>query len=264
MEEDNNGGASGAATRSSTSSPPSQQQQQGPLSTSSSSETVYESCVSQQSPVRVSPLNSTGSDAMPRNSPSVTCEDHDNESLDTHGTESKESATVVKKPTSRIPVLRLVKSPLPSQRFSSGSLKSPAPASPLLSSPCPATSSMTSSLETEAPPLATTHVKKSRHEKKENIGTSATSINKSKKQLIDSPRTKEMPSSLINRDSPAGPMNATYRVPPVSVPYLSKGHTPKTIRQLQEKLRSQTKGKLISLEELRNARSAIYMCMYVQ
>lgn len=257
MEEDNNDSASCTATHSSTSSSPSQQRQQGSLPASSSSETVYESCVSQQSPVRVSPLTSTGSDA-------ITCEEHDNESLDGNGTESKESATVVKKPTSRIPVLQLVKSPLPSQRFSSGSLKSPMPASPLLSSPCPATNPMTLSLETEAPSLATTHVKKSRREKKENIGTSATSINKSKKQLVDSPRTKETPSSLINRDSPVGPMNATYRVSPISVPYLSKGHTPRTIQQLQEKLRSQTKGKLISLEELRNARSAIYACTYVQ
>jgi hypothetical protein len=117
---------------------------------------------------------------------------------------------------------------------------------------------MTSSLETEAPPLATTHVKKSHREKKENIDANTTSVkNKSKKQLLDSIRTKDAPPSLISRDSPAGPLNATYK----DVPYLSKGHTPKTIRQLQEKLRSQTKGKLISLEELRNARSAIYMCM---
>ena len=237
MEEDN---SSSGATCSSSSAPHLQ-----PLPTSSSSESVYESCVSQQSPMPVassppSPLTAT-SDSTSQKSPFVTCEDDDRESLDTHRTtksresagsgigspeaQKGETATVMTKPTSRIPVLRLVKSPLPNQRFSGP--KSPTPASPRDSL---GTSPLTSSLETTAPSLATTHVKS--HQEK---------------------------MSLIIRDSP---MNATYRVSPVGVPYLSKGHTPKTIQQLQEKLRSQTKGKLISLEELRNARSAIYVSIH--
>ena len=230
-----------------------------PLSASSSSESVYESCVSQQSPVHVasplSPLTPTG-DATSQKSPFVTCEDCDVGSLDTQSRESGsleahkggETATVVTKPASRIPVLRSVKSPQPSQRFISP--KSPTPASPLVSV---ATSPLVSSLETDAPSLATTHVKS--HREKENMGATVTSIKK------DSKHTKGLPPSLINRDSPAGPLNATYRVSPMGVPYLSKGHTPNTIRQLHEKLISQTKGKLISLEELRNARSEIHVIL---
>ena len=245
MEEgsSNNGGATDGSSYI-------QQPHHQPLPASSSSKSVYESCVSQQSPVHTasspSTLTSTGS-TISQKSPFVTCEDHDK---DTHGTESRESgggndvespegqegkavATVVTKLASRIPVLRLVKSPLPSQRLSSP--KSPTPASPRDSL---ATSPM------DAPPLATTYVK-------------------GKKQLLDSTHTKGTPTLLINRDSPAGPLDATYRVSPMGVPYLSKGHTPNTIRQLQEKLRSQTKGKLISLQELRNARSAFYVCVCI-
>ena len=54
------------------------------------------------------------------------------------------------------------------------------------------------------------------------------------------------------------PLNAAYNLSPMAVPYLNKAHTPKTLLKLQEEHRTRTKGKLISLTELRNARSAYY------
>ena len=220
------------------------------LPISRSSESVYESCVSQLSLVPVAPsppLTTTGETPSP-----FAHENHDDGAPDIKGITLPESggfdtgspdaqtgalATNVKKPSSRIPVLRLVKSPLSNQRFSG-------PRSPSAASPCDS--------------LATTHAKSRQEEKEKAGGGGMTFIKKSKKPF----HAKDTPPSLINRESPTGPFNATYRVSPVDVPYLSKGHTPKTVQQLQERLRSQTKGKLISLEELRKARSAICMSMF--
>ena len=235
------------------------------LPTSTSSESVYESCASQldsqQSPIPTapgSPLIAT--DVAPLKSPVITPSENHEVSPDSPlfisestgndkvspDIQTRASATVVKKPGSKIPVLRLVKSPPPTRH---------------LQSTKPSTSAHTPSLATEAPPLATTHVK-SQLEEREKIGGGGTYV-KNRKRPLDGTHVKGTPSSLISRNSPSGPMNATYRVSPVSVPYLSQGHTPKTILQLQEKLRSQTKGKLVTLAELRNARSAINMSVRI-
>ena len=222
------------------------------LTASRSSESVYESCVSEQSPALSPPMTAIGKSPFTREDHHDGAQDEEEAPVTVDGssgfdsgspdTRTKASATNVKKPMSRVPVLQLVKSPLPNRQFSG-------PKSPTSVSPC----------DTEAPPLATTHVKSVQEEKEKTGGGGVTFVKKSKKPF----HAKDTPSSLINRDSPSGLLNGTYRVSPVGVPYLSKGHTPKTIQQLQEKLRSQTKGKLMSLEELRNARSAINaLCAY--
>ena len=168
-------------------------------------------------------------------SPFLVSEGNQNDKM-SPDTQTGKSATVVRKPGNKIPVLQLIKSPLLTQRFSQSQDRvSTATTVQDLKSPV---ASHTPSLPTKTPPQATTDVKSKQEDK-------------SGKRRLDGTHSNGTPSSLINRGSPSRPVSATYNVSPVSTPYL----------QLQEKLRARTGGKLVSLAELRNARSAV--CMYL-
>lgn len=214
------------------------------LSAVALTESLYESCVSQVDsnsppptvqtpPTKVqSPPLTTQSPALAK-SPSVCVT---NVETGESGTDEEVLTTVAKKPSSRIPLPVTSKSPLPSRQIRGG------PVSPL-----------TMATSTSLAPIQKKTMTSSGHQSGD--GGMTYVKKKGEKRTLAATHINNTP-PLMNWGTPVGPLDATYRVSPMAAPYLTEGHTPKTILKLQEEHRARTKGKLVSLEELRNARSA--------
>lgn len=209
---------------------------QPPLPSASSSESLYESCVSEVEPN--SPIHNVQSTPPVAEVTTPSLSPCSTRVLELSSCQRDQSATVTKKTSgSKIP-RSSVKSPVPSQ------LKDVS--TPMLE---PSASPLTLS----AVPSSSTYLKKSQHKDSRHQRGGCTTVKKlgNKERVLASTHVKSTP-PLMDRGSPIGPLNGTYTLSPMNVPYLREGYTPKTVMKLQEEYRARTKGKLVSLADLRS------------
>ena len=212
------------------------------LSAVASNESLYESCTSQvdpSSPVPTAQHSSPSTKTSPSLPESSSPIDHvtDVDGIPLH--QDEVSATVVKKPTNKSPS----QSALPSQQNQDS-------ASPLTwdTPPSQPTNHVGAREEDDVMEVGETFVKKG-----------------NKERALAGTHIKEIPTLTIGgtpltvKDTPSCPLDATYRISPLSAPYLSESHTPRTLLRLQEEIRVRTKANLVSLAELRNVRSAHFL-----
>ena len=211
-----------------------------PLPSASSSESLYESCVSEVDPNSPTHKVQSAPPVTEVTTPSLSpC----TRVLELPSCQRNQSATVTKKTGgSKIPKSS-VKSPMLTRLEEVSTPTLEPSASPLTSSALLSSS---------------TYLKQRKDGGEQGGGSTTVKKLGNKERLLASTHVKSTP-PLMDRGSPIGPLNATYTLSPMNVPYLREGYTPKTVMKLQEEYRARTKGKLVSLAELTNSRSVYTM-----